>query len=112
MRLLQTRVHSLCVGRKPFQFPVRFDTADGGGESHRRCTTLERADKSSLNSTRSFSDTSSFGARFTSTARKSGEVERLFLGAPEKGKINPPGEVYNRQIRRLLAFDNRLDDSG
>ena len=40
------------------------------------------------------------------------EVERLFLRAPEQGKINPPGEAYNRQIRRLPAFDNRLDDSG
>ena len=32
-------------------------------KSHRRCITLGRADKSSLNSTRSFSDTSSFGWR-------------------------------------------------
>jgi hypothetical protein len=36
----------------------------------------------------------------------------MFLRAPEQGKINPPGEAYNSQIRRLPAFDNRLDDSG
>jgi len=40
------------------------------------------------------------------------EVERLFLRAPEQRKINPPGEGYNSQIRRLPAFDNRLDNSG
>src|ERR1700730_15863274 len=31
------------------------------------------------------------------------EGERLFLGAPKQRKINPPGEGYNGQLRRLPA---------
>jgi hypothetical protein len=37
------------------------------------------------------------------------ETERLFLRVPEQGKIDPPGEGYDGQIRRLAAFNNRLD---
>lgn len=38
------------------------------------------------------------------------EAEGLFLRAPEQGKSDPPGEKYDRQLPRLVAFDNRLDN--
>ena len=37
--------------------------------------------------------------------------ERLLLCAPEQGKIDPPGEVEDGQLGRLVTLDNRLDDS-
>ena len=39
------------------------------------------------------------------------ETLQVLLLAPEQGKIDPPGEGHNRQIRRLPAFDNCFDDS-
>jgi hypothetical protein len=37
------------------------------------------------------------------------ETERLFLRAPEQGKIDPAGEGYDGQILGLAAFNNRFD---
>jgi hypothetical protein len=37
-------------------------------------------------------------------------AERLFLRAPQQGQIEPAGETYHGQIRRLAAFGDRLDD--
>src|SRR5208282_4068491 len=38
--------------------------------------------------------------------------ERLLLCPPKQGKIEPSGEVDDGQLGRLVAFDNRLDNSG
>ena len=37
-------------------------------------------------------------------------TERLFLRAPEQGKIDPAGETDHGEFGRLAAFDDRLDD--
>jgi hypothetical protein len=37
------------------------------------------------------------------------ETERLFLRAPEQGKIDPSGEGHDAQVWQLAAFNNRLD---
>ncbi len=37
------------------------------------------------------------------------ETERMFLRAPEQGKIDPSGEGHKAQVWRLAAFNNRLN---
>lgn len=36
--------------------------------------------------------------------REPAQTERLFLRAPEQGKIDPSGEGHNGQVWRLAAF--------
>ena len=39
-------------------------------------------------------------------------ADGLFLRAPQEREIEPAGETYHGEVRRLATFRNRLDDPG
>ena len=51
------------------------------------------------------------GVRPRSSGCESADTERLLLGAPEQGQIDPAGETDHGEVRRLAAVGDRLDDS-